>query len=603
MKYAFPKGSTSVIVPVFIQDSSSTTGAGLGSLDQTSGIVGGYVRPGGLGVALAVDENVTTEGTYQAPSVVGKVRIGTPANMRPGTYELHFHNDLFAAGNDAVFITFGGATNMADLIIEIQLTDVDLNDGVRGGMTALPNAVADANNGLVTGDGSVTFTAGVGNRPAVDVEAASNAGYERGAVWVDTNASNTNTVVGIDGTATNPVSTMAAANTLAAALGTNILYLVAGSSIALVQAHNFWTFIAYGATIALGGQSINGAVFFGAKINGNDDGSNTNRVRYIDCDVDGSTLGQFIMCRCRLTAGTLTLAETGTYFMDACYSGVAGTGTPALDFGAGLNASNVNVRHYSGGIEIENMGAGTGSYNMSLEGHGQLVINANCSATSTVAIRGNFTVTDNAGGAVTLSDDARITRSEIADDVHDEATAGHTGAGTFGLQLKTVVDTISAAAAAIQAITDNLPDSGALTTIGTDTARLTAARAGALTDWINGGRLDLLLDAIKVVTDAITTTGAGLTGLGGMSAAMKAEVKSEVNGAIDTAIPELGVATPATTPTIRTSLMLMYMALLNKLIVQTSGTDALEIHNSAGTKIASKLVTDAAGDYTEAKMT
>ncbi|KKK99705.1 hypothetical protein LCGC14_2630050 [marine sediment metagenome] len=171
MKYAFPKGSTSVIVPVFIQDSSSTTGAGLGSLDQTSSIVGGYLRPGSTGVALAVDENVTTEGTYQAPSAAGKVRIGTPANMRTGTYELHLHNDLLASGADAVFITLGGASNMADLVIEIQLTDVNLNDGVRGGMTALPNAAADANNGLVTGDGSVTLTAGVGNRPSVDATA------------------------------------------------------------------------------------------------------------------------------------------------------------------------------------------------------------------------------------------------------------------------------------------------------------------------------------------------------------------------------------------------------------------------------------------------
>jgi len=47
---------------------------------------------------------------------------------------------------------------------------MDLDDAVRGGLTALPNAAADANNGLVTGDGSVTFTAGVGNRLAVDVE-------------------------------------------------------------------------------------------------------------------------------------------------------------------------------------------------------------------------------------------------------------------------------------------------------------------------------------------------------------------------------------------------------------------------------------------------
>lgn len=40
-------------------------------------------------------------------------------------------------------------------------------------------------------------------------------------------------------------------------------------------------------------------------------------------------------------------------------------------------------------------------------------------------------------------------------------------------------------------------------TIATDAARLTAARAGVLTDWINGGRLDILLDAIKIVTDLL----------------------------------------------------------------------------------------------------
>jgi len=50
-------------------------------------------------------------------------------------------------------------------------------------------------------------------------------------------------------------------------------------------------------------------------------------------------------------------------------------------------------------------------------------------------------------------------------------------------------------------VTDNLPESGALTTIGADTARLTAARAAALTDLIDGGRLDLLIDAIKAKTD------------------------------------------------------------------------------------------------------
>ena len=41
-----------------------------------------------------------------------------------------------------------------------------------------------------------------------------------------------------------------------------------------------------------------------------------------------------------------------------------------------------------------------------------------------------------------------------------------------------------------------------------NTNEVTAARMAALTDWINGGRLDLLLDAIKVPTDKLTFTTA-----------------------------------------------------------------------------------------------
>ncbi len=69
--------------------------------------------------------------------------------------------------------------------------------------------------------------------------------------------------------------------------------------------------------------------------------------------------------------------------------------------------------------------------------------------------------------------------------------------GTDGLgALKALIDTMDTVVDAIKAVTDLLPDAGALSTIGTDTARLTAVRAAVLTDWIDGGRLDLLLDAI-----------------------------------------------------------------------------------------------------------
>ncbi len=72
---------------------------------------------------------------------------------------------------------------------------------------------------------------------------------------------------------------------------------------------------------------------------------------------------------------------------------------------------------------------------------------------------------------------------------------------TLPATLATIAGYLDTEIAAIKAVTDLLPDAGALTTIGTDTARLTDARAAALTDLIDGGRLDLLIDAIKVVTD------------------------------------------------------------------------------------------------------
>lgn len=105
-------------------------------------------------------------------------------------------------------------------------------------------------------------------------------------------------------------------------------------------------------------------------------------------------------------------------------------------------------------------------------------------------------------------------------------------------------------------------DSAALASVATearlaelDAANLPAdidlilADTGELqTDWVNGGRLDLLIDAIKAVTDLlpnagalsdlaailvdtveIGVAGAGLTDLGGMSTGMKAEINIEVD--------------------------------------------------------------------------
>ena len=118
----------------------------------------------------------------------------------------------------------------------------------------------------------------------------------------------------------------------------------------------------------------------------------------------------------------------------------------------------------------------------------------------------------------------------------------------------------------------------------------------------SGSSPDADIAAILEDTAVIGALGAGLTDLGGMSDGMKAEVESEANDALNASISELSQGVPTATPTIRTGIMLMYMALRNKLDVATSGTDTLEIHNSAGTRIAQKLLTDDGSDYSEAKM-
>lgn len=91
-------------------------------------------------------------------------------------------------------------------------------------------------------------------------------------------------------------------------------------------------------------------------------------------------------------------------------------------------------------------------------------------------------------------------------------------------------------------------------------------------------------------------------GTSSWNATALAAINAEVDTALDTAISELGVGVPSATPGLKDAVMLLYMALRNQTIVQTSGTDALEIHNNAGTKIASKALTDDGSDYTEAKM-
>ena len=300
-------------------------------------------------------------------------------------------------------------------------------------------------------------------------------GYANGQIWVDTVNGVAGTAEGINGVADNPVGSWADALTLSGTTGLTSFRIHNGSSITLSGTVDNFVLQGEEWVLDLNGQSCSDSAFIGAHVSGVCTGG---EVIFRDCDLSSGgtlTVAGLEAHNCALR-GAIVLTAVNTYYLDQCYSGVAGTGTPSIDFGSGVANQSVNFRHYSGGIEIKNIGT-LGTDNMSLEGWGQLILNNNADG-GTIAIRGDFTITDNAAGGYsgTLSDDARFTSSELVDDTWDEPRSGHTVDGTFG--------------------------GDAL-----DSDIWTDARAGFLDELSSGNTLYDNIVAIKALWDSLTITG------------------------------------------------------------------------------------------------
>ncbi|MCK4816963.1 hypothetical protein KA005_14435, partial [bacterium] len=106
--------------------------------------------------------------------------------------------------------------------------------------------------------------------------------------------------------------------------------------------------------------------------------------------------------------------------------------------------------------------------------------------------------------------------ADIADAVLDELTADHAIAGSLS---KAISDTLADSnelqtnqgnwATATGFSTHNAAAvKTAIEAAGSSIAQILADSNELQTDWVNGGRLDLLIDAIKVVTDALTSAAA-----------------------------------------------------------------------------------------------
>jgi hypothetical protein len=133
------KGSTDRSVTVRIIDSTDGTPE-TGVVFNTSGIDLWYRREGAAKTSI-------TEATLAALTTAhtdgGFLHIGD------GIYRLDLPDAAFASG--ANYVDFGGTvTGMIVSNGRVRLVDVDLEDAVRAGLTALPNAVAAASGGLPT---------------------------------------------------------------------------------------------------------------------------------------------------------------------------------------------------------------------------------------------------------------------------------------------------------------------------------------------------------------------------------------------------------------------------------------------------------------------
>ena len=135
------KGSTDRSAYIRIIDSTDGTPE-TGVVYNTSGIAMWYRREGATQTAIT---EASLSALDSAHSDGGIIHIGD------GYYRLDLPDAAFATGANSVIVG-GAVTGMIVIGEVIQLVNHDVEDGVRMGLTALPNAAADAAGGLPISD-------------------------------------------------------------------------------------------------------------------------------------------------------------------------------------------------------------------------------------------------------------------------------------------------------------------------------------------------------------------------------------------------------------------------------------------------------------------
>jgi hypothetical protein len=184
------------------------------------------------------------------------------------------------------------------------------------------------------------------------------------------------------------------------------------------------------------------------------------------------------------------------------------------------------------------------------------------------------------------------TAAAVADAVWDEAQADHVGAGTMGeIATETaaiLVDTGTTLPAEHAALPTAAENRAEMDSNSTQLSAIVADTNEMQGDLANGGRLDLLIDAI--LEDTGTTLSGAIAALNDLSAA---DVNAEVVDVLSTDTQTLpGQTAPPAAPTLVQAITWLYKFLRNK---KDNDGSTTQLYDDAGTTVDAKQTTSESG--------
>jgi hypothetical protein len=198
MLIGYKRGQTSIVLRVKILNSSVSTGAGLtGLTSASSGLIISTIADNEATattytVAGSTIESITTLGTYATPTATKCRFKEVDSTNHKGVYEIQLADARYGVSSaKSLLVSIVGATNAAETDVVIPLRDLDPYDSVRAGLTALPNAAAEAAGGLYTrGSGAGQINQATNGQVDTNLVRISNSAVSTSSAQLGVNAVN-----------------------------------------------------------------------------------------------------------------------------------------------------------------------------------------------------------------------------------------------------------------------------------------------------------------------------------------------------------------------------------------------------------------------------